>query len=162
MAPTPKAELLAFSVRRLAGMLMAARPRNSTRTAPRASGTMRANAIDSLVGIIIGRHDISRHGIAKLLDAARPLCSLSRSAGPFLPGSSADAGNKSKASGTAGMYAGMPRAVVAGSTVQYCRGANLFRCGPIYNSNDYLGDDPDPFIRLMIQRDLGIKYGGEN
>jgi hypothetical protein len=25
----------------------------------------------------------------------------------------------------------------------------------------YLGDDPDPFIRAMIQRDLGIKYGGE-
>lgn len=74
-----------------------------------------------------------------------------------LPGSSADAGNKVKH-----RHAGMPRTVVAGSTVQYCRGANLFHCGPIYNSNDYLGDDPDPFVRLMIQRDLGIKYGGEN
>ena len=73
-----------------------------------------------------------------------------------LPGSSADAGNKLKRS-----HAGMPRTVVAGSTVQYCRGANLFHCGPIYNSNDYLGDEPDPFIRAMIQRDLGIKYGGE-
>jgi hypothetical protein len=41
-----------------------------------------------------------------------------------------------------------------------CRGANLFQCGPIYNSNDYLGTDPDPFIRSMIQRDLGPKYGG--
>ena len=41
-----------------------------------------------------------------------------------------------------------------------CRGANLFHCGPVYNGNDYLGDDPDPFIRLMIQRDLGAKYGG--
>jgi hypothetical protein len=41
-----------------------------------------------------------------------------------------------------------------------CRGANLFHCGPIYNSGDYLGDDPDPFIRLMIQRDLG-RYGGD-
>src|SRR6516162_5609246 len=30
-----------------------------------------------------------------------------------------------------------------------------------YNGNDYLGNDPDPFIRLMIQRDLGAKYGGE-
>jgi hypothetical protein len=74
-----------------------------------------------------------------------------------LPGSSADAGNKVKH-----RHAGMhPRTVVAGSAVQYCRGANLFHCGPIYDSNDYLGDDPDPFIRLMIQRDLGIKYGGE-
>ena len=41
-----------------------------------------------------------------------------------------------------------------------CRGANLFHCGPVYNGNDYLGSDPDPFIRLMIQRDLGAKYGG--
>jgi hypothetical protein len=41
-----------------------------------------------------------------------------------------------------------------------CRGANLYQCGPIYNSTDYLGTDPDPFIRAMIQRDLGPKYGG--
>jgi hypothetical protein len=41
-----------------------------------------------------------------------------------------------------------------------CRGANLYHCGPIYNSTDYLGTDPDPFIRAMIQRDLGPKYGG--
>jgi hypothetical protein len=43
-----------------------------------------------------------------------------------------------------------------------CRGANRFPCGPVYNSTDYLGADPDPFIRLMIQRDLGAKYGGES
>jgi len=49
--------------------------------------------------------------------------------------------------------------VTVGSSVP-CRGADLFHCGPIYNGNDYLGDDPDPFIRLMIQRDLGAKYGG--
>jgi hypothetical protein len=68
---------------------------------------------------------------------------------------SADAGDKLKH-----RHAGMPRTLVAGAA-QYCRGANLFHCGPIYNANDYLGDDPDPFIRLMIQRDLGIKYGGD-
>jgi hypothetical protein len=45
--------------------------------------------------------------------------------------------------------------------VASCPGSNLFHCGPIYNSTDYLGNDPDPFIRLMIQRDLGSKYGGE-
>jgi len=49
--------------------------------------------------------------------------------------------------------------VTAGSAVP-CRGADRFHCGPIYSGNDYLGDDPDPFIRLMIQRDLGAKYGG--
>jgi hypothetical protein len=41
------------------------------------------------------------------------------------------------------------------------RGLNLFPGGPIYNGNDYLGDDPDPFIRSQIQRDLGAHYGGE-
>jgi hypothetical protein len=41
------------------------------------------------------------------------------------------------------------------------RGTNLFPAGPIYHANDYLGDDPDPFIRSMIQRDLGAHYGGE-
>jgi hypothetical protein len=50
---------------------------------------------------------------------------------------------------------------MAGSSVP-CRGGNLLHCGPIYNASDYLGNDPDPFIRLMIQRDLGAKYGGEN
>jgi hypothetical protein len=50
----------------------------------------------------------------------------------------------------------------AGSAASSCRGANLFPCGPVYNGADYLGNDPDPFIRLMIQRDLGAKYGGES
>jgi hypothetical protein len=47
------------------------------------------------------------------------------------------------------------------NTASSCRGANLFACGPVYNGPDYLGNDPDPFIRLMIQRDLGAHYGGE-
>jgi hypothetical protein len=42
------------------------------------------------------------------------------------------------------------------------RGTNLFPAGPIYNGTDYLGDDPDPFIRSQILRDLGSHYGGEN
>ena len=54
--------------------------------------------------------------------------------------------------------AAAPQATV-GSPVP-CRGANLFHCGPVYNGNDYLGSDPDPFIRPMIQRDLGARYGG--
>jgi hypothetical protein len=43
--------------------------------------------------------------------------------------------------------------------VESCRGADLFPCGPIYDGNQYLGTDPDPFIRLMIKRDLGVIYG---
>lgn len=42
------------------------------------------------------------------------------------------------------------------------RGANLFPVGPLYNGQDYLGDDPDPFIRSQIYRDLGARYGGDN
>ena len=53
-----------------------------------------------------------------------------------------------------------PHAPMANSASS-CRGGNLFPCGPVYFSNDYLGSDPDPFIRLMIQRDLGAKFGGE-
>jgi hypothetical protein len=36
-----------------------------------------------------------------------------------------------------------------------CRGANLFRCGPVYFGNKYLGDDPDPFIRSQLLRMYG-------
>ena len=43
------------------------------------------------------------------------------------------------------------------------RGTNLFPSGPLYfNDGTYLGDDPDPFIRLQIWRDLGSRFGGEN
>ena len=40
------------------------------------------------------------------------------------------------------------------------RGTNLFPAGPIYNGPDYIGDDPDPFIRLVLKRDLSGRYGG--
>ncbi len=53
-----------------------------------------------------------------------------------------------------------PAAQNAAGSSTACRGTANFRCGPVYNSNDYLGDDPDSYIRLMIQRDLGAKYGG--
>ena len=41
------------------------------------------------------------------------------------------------------------------------RGTHLFPAGPVYFANDYMGDDPDPFIRLQLQRDMS-RYGGEN
>jgi hypothetical protein len=40
------------------------------------------------------------------------------------------------------------------------RGVNLYPAGPVYHSNEYLGDDPDPFIRSQLMRDLGAHYGG--
>ena len=42
------------------------------------------------------------------------------------------------------------------------RGANLFPAGPVYNGPDYLGYDPDPFIRSQIYRELSAHYGGAN
>ena len=58
-----------------------------------------------------------------------------------------------------------PRKPVAAPTQltvnPYARGANLFPPGPVmYGPNDYLGDDPDPFIRLQLMRDLGAHFGG--
>ena len=32
--------------------------------------------------------------------------------------------------------------------------------GPIYNGQDYIGDDPDPNIRAFMRKDLGSRYGG--
>ena len=32
--------------------------------------------------------------------------------------------------------------------------------GPLYNGQDYLGDDPDPNIRSYLLRDLNSRYGG--
>jgi hypothetical protein len=39
-------------------------------------------------------------------------------------------------------------------------GLDKFPAGPLYNGRDYLGDDPDPFIRFQINRDLSARYGG--
>lgn len=41
------------------------------------------------------------------------------------------------------------------------RNDSLFPPGPVYFGTDYLGYDPDPFIRSQILRDLGARYGGE-
>jgi hypothetical protein len=34
--------------------------------------------------------------------------------------------------------------------------------GPLYNGQDYLGNDPDPNIRSQILRDMGGRYGGND
>jgi hypothetical protein len=39
---------------------------------------------------------------------------------------------------------------------------DLFPPGPVVFGRDYIGYDPDPFIRSQILRDLGAYYGGEN
>ncbi len=72
---------------------------------------------------------------------------------------SAEAAKQSKKPKATGHRAAEVRILDRGP-IEACRGAHLFHCGPIYNAYDYLGNDPDPFIRAMIQRDLGAKYGG--
>ena len=42
------------------------------------------------------------------------------------------------------------------------RNPTLFPPGPVYFGREYLGDDPDPFIRFQLYRDLGAHFGGEN
>jgi hypothetical protein len=42
------------------------------------------------------------------------------------------------------------------------RGLDKFPAGPIYDGRTYLGDDPDPFIRSQIARDVNAVYGGNN
>lgn len=42
------------------------------------------------------------------------------------------------------------------------RGTDKFPAGPIYNAHTYLGDDPDPFIRSQLARDVNAVYGGND
>lgn len=69
----------------------------------------------------------------------------------FLPTANANAANKPKKP---------VHHQATAANAERCRGANLAPCGPVYFQNYYLGDDPDPFIRSQIQRDLGAKFGG--
>jgi hypothetical protein len=42
------------------------------------------------------------------------------------------------------------------------RDQSLFPRGPVMYGNEYLGDDPDPFIRSQLLRDLGLHFGGSD
>ena len=49
-------------------------------------------------------------------------------------------------------------AMMPGGTTAPFQGGVL--AGPLYNGQDYLGDDPDPNIRAYMLRDLSGRYGG--
>ena len=49
-------------------------------------------------------------------------------------------------------------AMVPGGTTATFQGGVMR--GPLYNGQDYLGDDPDPNIRAYLLRDLTGRYGG--
>lgn len=42
------------------------------------------------------------------------------------------------------------------------RGTDKFPAGPVYDGRTYLGDDPDPFIRSQLARDVNAIYGGND
>jgi hypothetical protein len=52
-----------------------------------------------------------------------------------------------------------PHAAHKAKVVQRQRANDVFPPGPVYHANEYLGDDPDPFIRGHLLRDLGAHYG---
>jgi hypothetical protein len=49
-------------------------------------------------------------------------------------------------------------AMVPGGTTATYQGGVM--AGPLYNGQDYLGDDPDPNIRSYLIRDM-TRYGGQ-
>ena len=74
----------------------------------------------------------------------------------FLPAVPADAKQQRK------QHRHVAVRTTTGMAMPAYRGTNLFRPGPIMYGNQYLGNDPDPFIRSQIQRDLGAHFGGSD
>jgi hypothetical protein len=73
----------------------------------------------------------------------------------FAAASPAEAAKKKRHSNYSGYGAS---AMVPGGTTATYQGGVL--AGPLYNGQDYLGDDPDPNIRSYLLRDLSGRYGG--
>ena len=71
----------------------------------------------------------------------------------FAVASPAQAAQKHRRHAVAGAYAMTP----GGTTAEFQGGVLK---GPLYNGQDYLGDDPDPTIRAYLIRDFGNRYGG--
>jgi hypothetical protein len=54
-------------------------------------------------------------------------------------------------------------AYAAQATAPGHRGLDKFPAGPLYYNGDvYMGDDPDPFIRSQLWRDLSGRLGGDS
>ena len=74
------------------------------------------------------------------------------------PAEAAKKGKGVKKSGTsATVHAGRHSRAAAAGPPGYFQGG--VPRGPLYNGQDYLGDDPDPNIRSYLIRDMG-RYGG--
>jgi hypothetical protein len=71
----------------------------------------------------------------------------------FVLASPAEAAKKKPRHDSAATQAMTP----GGTTADYRSGVIA---GPLYNGQDYLGDDPDPNIRAYLLKDLTGRYGG--
>jgi hypothetical protein len=63
-----------------------------------------------------------------------------------------------KHTASASVHAGKHRRAAAGAPLAF-RFQGGVPAGPLYNGQDYLGDDPDPNIRSFLIRDKS-RYGG--
>ena len=78
---------------------------------------------------------------------------LASAVGLVLAAAPAEAGSHKK---SASAHPALHRQV--GAVGPHYQGGVL--AGPLYNGQDYLGDDPDPNIRAYLLRDLNGRYGG--
>jgi hypothetical protein len=75
------------------------------------------------------------------------------------PAEAANTGKHKKPGAAAHAMKHRRAALVAQPAFRYQGGVPA---GPLYNGQDYLGNDPDPNIRSQILRDLGGRYGGND
>jgi hypothetical protein len=87
----------------------------------------------------------------KTLSAALFVCAI----GLAVAASPAEAAKKKKSRHHSGVTA---NAMAPGGTTASFQGGVM--TGPLYNGQDYLGDDPDPNIRAQLLRDMS-RYGGD-
>src|SRR5689334_1992888 len=100
--------------------------------------------------VTVFTHSNDREGNMKTLSVALIVSAL----GLVVVASPAEAAKK-KVRHHAGVSA---NAMVPGGTSAEFQGGVMR--GPLYNGQDYLGDDPDPNIRAYLLRDLSGRYGG--
>jgi hypothetical protein len=74
------------------------------------------------------------------------------------PAQASNAGKQKKSAATAHVVKHRQTAeAVPAAEIAYQGGV---RRGPLYNGQDYLGDDPDPSVRAFLIKNLSGRYGG--
>ena len=73
------------------------------------------------------------------------------------PAEAAKEGKQKKSTATAHVMKHRQTAEAVSADTGYQGGV---RRGPLYNGQDYLGDDPDPNVRAYLIKNLSGRYGG--